>query len=678
VARLDRLATEALVEALDTPNGTVRDLVQAMLGWRSDPSAAAPLAALASTADDAAVRTQALCALDRLGAVDEATLRRAFADAHPGVRRQAVRIAGVRNTGWLAGFALCTDPDPGVRQEIAAALGRIDGGAAARALAGMLADAGDPWLVGTILTSAPRHLDALLAADTAAPSPTPFTRPLLDTAIARGEWRSVGRLVDRIAAATDPRAALDWLAALVDALDARPDAFVAFRAAFGGERLAASFAAARRIAGDESAALDLRRRALSLLGAEPGDVDLLAALCAPHHPVPLQEAAVARLCRIPDRRVPGFLLDRVKGLGPVARTAVVDGLLDRAGGAGDLLDWLAAHPGAVSVDPARRERLRGIDGGRLRERVASVLGAAADADRERVVARYRTLVDGRGDAGRGAAVFARACATCHRWRDVGTAIGPDFDTLTDRSIDGWLVALFDPARAVLDRYVPYVLEATDRRSVYGIVVAETAASVTIRDLGGNDHRFARTAIGGLRRAGGSLMPNGLEHELSPDAVDDLLAWIHGGFAAPPPKSVPGNAPKSVVADADGTPRLEASVCEIRGGDLTFEPEHRNLGFWHGEQDAATWTVITERDDEFRVLLVQACPDAQAGKTFVLGGNGVELRGAVRPTGGWDRYVEVEVGRLRLVGGTHRLTFRSVGTFSGALVDLRAIHLVPVR
>ena len=61
---LTRLNAEALASALDTPNGTERDRVQAELLVRRDPAAGPHLKALAREARLPQVRVQALYALD--------------------------------------------------------------------------------------------------------------------------------------------------------------------------------------------------------------------------------------------------------------------------------------------------------------------------------------------------------------------------------------------------------------------------------------------------------------------------------------------------------------------------------------------------------------------------------------------------------------------------------------
>src|SRR5262249_30143494 len=93
VPRLDKLDTAGLVKALDTPNGTVRDLAGQMLLWRNDASAAEGLEQLVRKSQHAEAALQALCVLDGLKKLTPKLVEVALLDRHPAVQRHAVRLA---------------------------------------------------------------------------------------------------------------------------------------------------------------------------------------------------------------------------------------------------------------------------------------------------------------------------------------------------------------------------------------------------------------------------------------------------------------------------------------------------------------------------------------------------------------------------------------------------------
>jgi putative membrane-bound dehydrogenase-like protein len=93
VPRLDRLDAAGLVTALDTPNGTVRDLATQMLLWRNDASVVPLLEKMATQAERPETRLHALAALAGLGKLNSEVLATALGDKHPGVRRLALAVA---------------------------------------------------------------------------------------------------------------------------------------------------------------------------------------------------------------------------------------------------------------------------------------------------------------------------------------------------------------------------------------------------------------------------------------------------------------------------------------------------------------------------------------------------------------------------------------------------------
>ncbi|MDA1052785.1 MAG: HEAT repeat domain-containing protein, partial [Planctomycetota bacterium] len=140
VPRLDRLDTKSLVAQLESSNGTLRDLAQQMLTWRSDAQAAAPLKALAANGKTPPARLHALCTLAGMGALDADAVAKALRDEHPGVRRHAIRLSEqlvADNPDLLNKLAaLVVDNDPHVRMQLAYSAGQWNDNAAT---AGVLA-----------------------------------------------------------------------------------------------------------------------------------------------------------------------------------------------------------------------------------------------------------------------------------------------------------------------------------------------------------------------------------------------------------------------------------------------------------------------------------------------------------------------------------------------------------
>jgi putative heme-binding domain-containing protein len=441
-------------------------------------------------------------------------------------------------------------------------------------------------------------------------------------------------------------------------------------------------AAARATVQDVEADEADRRTALGLLGHDDdqrnADVAALAAILVPQTPLELQAGSVAKLTTLGDDRTADLLLAGWNAHGPELRGRVVDALLTRRAWTSRLVEQMSAGdvpPG--EIDAARRQRLLEHESAAVREKAQRLFAGAVNKDRAKVVANFRPAAQLPGDAQRGAAVFKKHCAACHRLTGMGHAVGPDLSALTDRSPEAMLTAIFDPNRAVEARYLDFTAVTDDGLVHRGMLAAETGNSVTLLAAEGKQEQLLRNQIESLASSAKSLMPEGLEKDVEPQDVADLLNFL-GGFK-PPRKTFEGNQPVAVRPDAlRGEFWLLASQCEIYGSTLVFEPQYRNLGFWQSADDHVTWTLEAADAGEFAVSLDYACDDATAGQALAVEVAGQRLVAKVRGTGNWDTYKTLSIGKVKLDPGEHRLTVRPDGPLGGALVDLKAVRLRPVK
>jgi hypothetical protein len=170
------------------------------------------------------------------------------------------------------------------------------------------------------------------------------------------------------------------------------------------------------------------------------------------------------------------------------------------------------------------------------------------------------------------------------------------------------------------------------------------------------------------------MPEGMEKDLSPQDVADVIAYVRG--FGPPPREFPGNKPEVVAAAADGTLRLLATNCGIYGPRLVFEQKHQNLGWWIKPEDRAVWSLVVPRAGKYRITLDYACADEAAGTGVQVRVAGQTLRGTVAGTGTWDDYRPWDLGTLALPAGAAELEVKSDGRIENALFDLRGVTLTP--
>jgi hypothetical protein len=196
-----------------------------------------------------------------------------------------------------------------------------------------------------------------------------------------------------------------------------------------------------------------------------------------------------------------------------------------------------------------------------------------------------------------------------------------------------------------------------------MLTSETGGSITLVAQEGKTHEIARAEIEKLESSGKSLMPDGIEKDLTPQDLADVISYLneHG----PPRRVFPG----------DGSLHLTAAVCEIYGEKIVYEEKYKNLGYWSSPQDHAVWRIDLPKTGDYEVWLVYACDEASAGNRFILRVGDQAFSARVPSTRNWDTYRRLRIGQLKLGAGPQQITFRPDGTLKGALIDLREIHLV---
>ena len=76
----------------------------------------------------------------------------------------------------------------------------------------------------------------------------------------------------------------------------------------------------------------------------------------------------------------------------------------------------------------------------------------------------------------------------------------------------------------------------------------------------------------------------------------------------------------------------------------MEQLFKNLGKWESENDRAVWNVELPKAGRYTVWLNYACPDEDAGNTWLLEAGDKTLTGKVTATGSKDRYEEIASAR----------------------------------
>jgi len=256
------------------------------------------------------------------------------------------------------------------------------------------------------------------------------------------------------------------------------------------------------------------------------DVKLLGELLVPQNSAALQSAAVAALGRIADDRVPEALAADWNVHSPALKGQILDVLLSRGSWQPRLLDLIEKKSiPAAQVDAARRQRLLAHRQESIRRRAAKLFDGAISADRRKVLDDFKEAVTLAGDSRRGKIVFGKSCSICHRLEDVGHAVGPDLQTLSNKSPLYLLTEILDPNRNVDTRYLSYIAVTRSGRTFAGLLASENATSIILRGQEGKEEALLRSELDELQSTGKSLMPEGLEKELSKQDIVDLITYL---------------------------------------------------------------------------------------------------------------------------------------------------------
>lgn len=220
-------------------------------------------------------------------------------------------------------------------------------------------------------------------------------------------------------------------------------------------------------------------------------------------------------------------MDGVARVGPDTRTIAIGLLLQRSTGPERVLSALAAHRMAPrDLSAAQLTSLRGATSPSVRARAVELLGAPSASRNEAVEAMLGAL-NLKGDVARGRAVHEAQCASCHRLGGAGHALGPDLESVRSQPKEKLLVAIVDPNREVAPNFLATTIETTDDESFTGLAGAETGAGIVLRQASGVEQQLPRSRIRQVKPEGRSVMPEGFETTLTPQAMADLLACLTG-------------------------------------------------------------------------------------------------------------------------------------------------------
>jgi putative heme-binding domain-containing protein len=528
-----------LVALLGHRNAWHRETTSRLLFERQDMSVLSALEKLVEDGEQPLARVHALYSLRGLSRLTGDRVLIALRDIDPRVREHAVRLSeGHAEDPAIRGrlAELVDDPDGRVRFQLALTSGQFELAWRLPILVKLAnAFAGDVWMRTAILSS---------LADGAG---NMFAEILSNPAfLARDEnGPFIDELASQVAHANQP----DELAMILKAVEAasrvNPDVAGRVIATLGQyntdlkERIASSSAgtllakmiqSARTIVQDETRSEIERSQAAATLalGAFETEGPILLGLIDSHQPAGLQTAALRSLARFDSPEVMDTLIRQWRTLGPAARAESEELIFSRPSRVDRFLK--AVDLGTVPLREVPAWRLRtlasspNIDSS-TKALVESISARIDKTPRDEFVRAYEGSLELPGDVNRGRIVFQLHCATCHRVRGDGHDVGPAMESVRNRGKQAILLSVLDPNREVPPQYINYVLHTKEGIAHSGIIAAETANSVTLKQADNKTHVVFRDDIEELVSSGSSIMPEGFEKQIDAQAMADLLEFV---------------------------------------------------------------------------------------------------------------------------------------------------------
>jgi putative heme-binding domain-containing protein len=156
-----------------------------------------------------------------------------------------------------------------------------------------------------------------------------------------------------------------------------------------------------------------------------------------------------------------------------------------------------------------------------------ILNAEAGKQKERLEELLAGLKD--GDIRRGQAVFysqKAACVACHAIGYLGGNTGPDLTRIgsirTERDL---LESIVFPSLSFVRSYEPVTIVTTEGKVHNGLIRLETTDEITLATGPKEEVRIPRADIEELRPSTLSIMPAGLDQQLTRQQLADLIAFL---------------------------------------------------------------------------------------------------------------------------------------------------------
>lgn len=537
--RLSRMSGSELVSLLEHANAWHRETASRLLFERQDLQVVSELVSLVAESKSPFARMHSLSVLNGLGKLSEKVVQAALLDSHGRVREFAVRLAEQfpKSEGLcLTLGSMVDDEDPRVRFQLAFTIGAFPLQCRVPIAARLLTrDGDDSWIRFATLTSlstgAGQVIAEMLKTNSERSNETAL-KVLAELIGRQARDEEVARVLNALVASGSDHPSADTVLehlarGLADSRSPRASVLASNDALV--TRLADVLSNARRTATDDEQPESVRSAAVRTIGmgATLEDAKLLLSLLRTRVPLDVQLAAVETLGKLDFEIIGGELIQRWPNFGPKLRKKAIEVLLAQSLWTDLLLS--AIESGQLSRsdwDAGRLKLHRLVTDSKTRKRIDAILAKSETGTRADVVAKYRVAINMPGEVEAGRRVFLKSCAACHRVGKEGFAVGPNLVTAFSRGRESILVNVLDPNREVNPEYISYIILTEEGRTHTGMIAEQSATGLTLRRGENREETIRRAAVELMQSSGQSLMPEGLERDITVREMADLFAFLN--------------------------------------------------------------------------------------------------------------------------------------------------------
>lgn len=568
--QLGAASGKELVQYLSHPNHWWRMTAQRLLVDKADQNNVPALTEMATSNPSALARLHALWTLEGMSALQPGLIKQALKDSVAGIRENAIKLAELHlQEDPSLGTALSdlqNDSEIKVRFQLLLTLGYLHDAQAVEARNRLLfRDIENRWFQIAALSADSLHTNTLLNLVLARykadiPAYGAMVQKLAGMIAASADNATVHQLIQQTispATARQRETQTPMLNGLAQGLRYRDSKLIIndaeqrvllqhfFNSPSDGLRksvlqliqasemegdalLSDALKKAETIAKDSTAAAGQRSAAIDFLGLgnAAGYQDMLLGLLLPQEQPAVKLAALRVLNRVPSTEVSEHLVNLWPGLTQEIRDAAIRVFMTDTSRMRVLIAAMEQEKIPTnSVSFVTSIQLMQIADNSLRERARTVFSKNA-AEAQKISKAYQASLELPGDPVKGKQVYLQNCAVCHQLKGQnGVAFGPDLGTIHNWKKEDILANILDPNLSIMAGFDLWEIVLNNGESLQGIIAAETASAITIKNIGNYEKTISRQDIKSLQSLKVSAMTVGLEKNISKEAMADLIAFL---------------------------------------------------------------------------------------------------------------------------------------------------------